>query len=332
MTYSNSSLVDHRRLSPNHSGRRTHPIDRITIHHMSGDLSVETCGEVFQPVSRQASSNYGIGSDGRVGLYVEEKNRSWCSSNAENDNRAVTIEVANDGGAETGWHVSDKALRKLIELCADICRRNGIPKLRYTGDLTGNMTMHRWFAATDCPGPYLGSKFPYIAQQVNKKLPGKSTSSGKSTAVKKEDTTKDPPKIYYRVKTKKHGWLPAVEGLSDYAGFEDSPVIAVAVSVSEGKIQYRVHEKGRGWLPFVTGCDIKDYQNGFAGDDRPIDALQIVYTSKKFPKYKARYRVAPVHGNYYDFQRNGEKTGGQDGYAGVFGREIGRVQMTLGKG
>ena len=166
---SNSKLVSYTKLSPNCNKPRNHAIDKITIHHMAGNLTVEQCGAVFAPSSRQASSNYGIGTDGRVGLYVDEANRSWCSSNGANDHRAVTIEVANDeiGG---NWHVSDTALAKLIDLCADICQRNGIAKLNYTGDANGNLTMHKWFAATACPGPYLESKFPYIAQQVNAKL------------------------------------------------------------------------------------------------------------------------------------------------------------------
>ncbi len=168
---SNSKLVDYTRLSPNCSKPRNHKIDKITIHHMAGKLTVEQCGDVFAPTSRQASSNYGIDSDGRVGMYVEECNRSWCSSSPENDHRAVTIEVANDqiGG---DWHASDKALAKLIDLCVDICQRNGIKKLNFTGDKSGNLTMHKWFAATNCPGPYLESKFPYIAQQVNARLSG----------------------------------------------------------------------------------------------------------------------------------------------------------------
>lgn len=165
---SNSKLVDYTRLSPNYNPRQD-KIRKITIHHMAGNLSVETCGSVFAPTSRQASSNYGIGSDGRVGLYVEEHNRAWTSSSAENDHQAITIEVANDGGAPN-WHVSDKALNKTIDLCVDICKRNGIAKLNYTGDASGNLTKHEYFANTNCPGPYLGSKFTYIAQEVNKRL------------------------------------------------------------------------------------------------------------------------------------------------------------------
>lgn len=166
---SNSALVNYTKISPNSSNPRKDTIKKITIHHMAGNLTVETCGNVFAPTSRQASSNYGIGTDGRVGMYVEEKNRAWTSSSAANDNQAVTIEVANDqiGG---DWHVSDKALAKLIDLCVDICQRNGIEKLNYTGDANGNLTRHNMFTSTSCPGPYLQSKFPYIAEEVNKRL------------------------------------------------------------------------------------------------------------------------------------------------------------------
>lgn len=182
---SKSPLVNYTKISPNSTNPRNHAIDKITIHHMAGNLSVERCGEIFASPSRQASSNYGVGSDGRVALYVSEKNRSWCSSNAANDHRAVTIEVANDGGAPD-WHVSDKALESTILLCVDICRRNGIEKLNYTGDKSGNLTMHKWFAATACPGPYLESKFPYIAQEVNRRL----------EESRKEQEDKDPGKLY----------------------------------------------------------------------------------------------------------------------------------------
>lgn len=165
---SNSSLVNYTKISPN-SSARTAKIDTITIHHMACNLSVEVCGAGFAQTSRAASSNYGIGTDGRIGLYVDESRRAWTSSNWQNDNRAITIEVANDGGAPD-WHVSDKALAATIDLCVDICQRNGISRLNYTGDTSGNLTMHKWFAATACPGPYLGGKFPYIAEEVNKRL------------------------------------------------------------------------------------------------------------------------------------------------------------------
>lgn len=166
----NSALVDYVKLSPNYS-KRTGKISKITIHHMGGNFSIESVGNGFASKERQASSNYGVGTDGRVAMYVPECYRAWTSSSKENDNVAVTIEVANDvsGG---NWHVSDKALEKTIELCVDICKRNGIKRINFTGDKSGNLTMHKWFAATGCPGAYLESKFPYIADEINKRLEG----------------------------------------------------------------------------------------------------------------------------------------------------------------
>lgn len=172
----NSPLVSYTQLSPNHSGQRTHRIDTITIHCMAEDWTVEQCGESFADPGRQASSNYGIGSDGRIALYVDEWNRSWCSSSGENDNRAVTIEVANIGGGPL-WPVSQQAYSALIDLVTDICRRNGIERLLWQGDksLVGqvdkqNMTVHRWFANKSCPGEYLYSRHGEIAEAVNRRL------------------------------------------------------------------------------------------------------------------------------------------------------------------
>lgn len=186
---SRSELVDHINISPNSTNPRNHKIDTITIHHMAGKLSVESCGKIFEESSRQASSNYGIDSEGRVGLYVDEQNRSWCTSNRANDQRAVTIEVSNcDTGGE--WPVSEKAYDKLIDLCVDICKRNGIPKLNYTGDATGNLTMHKWFAKTLCPGPYLEKRFQDIADQVNARLGSASEEKPVKEETKQETSVK----------------------------------------------------------------------------------------------------------------------------------------------
>ncbi len=183
MAYTNSSLVTYTKISPNKTSPRNHAIDTITIHCMAGNLSIESCGNVFAPPSRKASSNYGIGSDGRIAMYVEEKDRSWASSNAANDNRAITIEVANDGGAPD-WHVSDKAMASLIDLVTDICKRNNIKKLVWSTNKTNrikhlngcNMTLHKDFANKSCPGIYLYNKHSYIAAQVNARL-NKSTNA-----------------------------------------------------------------------------------------------------------------------------------------------------------
>lgn len=173
---SNSGLVTYKRLSPNYSYRRG-KIKNIVIHHMAGCLTVQQCGAVFASRGRAASSNYGVSGD-QIGLYVPEKYRAWTTGN-QIDHYSVTIEVANSkrGG---NWPVSDKSLQTTIRLCADICRRNGIKKLNYTGDKKGNLLMHRWYQSTTCPGPYLAGKFKYIAQQVNELLGVKSTSDEKT--------------------------------------------------------------------------------------------------------------------------------------------------------
>jgi N-acetyl-anhydromuramyl-L-alanine amidase AmpD len=169
---SNSPLVSYTKLSPIHSGKRTHKIDTITIHCMAGNLSVESCGAMFSKPTAQSSSNYGIGSDGRIALYVDEANRSWCTSSRSNDHRAVTIEVANNGGAPD-WPVSDKAYAALLDLVTDICKRNGIKELKWRGDKTlvgkvdeQNMTVHRWFANKSCPGDWLYERMGELAEKV----------------------------------------------------------------------------------------------------------------------------------------------------------------------
>lgn len=163
---SNSSLVTYTKISPHKTSPRNNKIKKITIHHMAGNLSVEECGEVFQ--TREASANYGINGK-EVGLYVDEADRAWSTSNGGNDHQAVNIELAND---EVGgdWHVSDETIKTCILLCADICKRNGIKKLVFNGNKSGNLTQHNYFEATACPGPYLKTKFKYIADEVNKIL------------------------------------------------------------------------------------------------------------------------------------------------------------------
>ena len=173
---SNSPLVSYTKISPNKSSPRNHKIDTVTIHCVVGQCSVETLGNVFAPTSRQASSNYGVGTDGRVALYVEEKDRSWCSSNAANDNRAITIEVASD--TKEPYAVNAKAYAALIDLLVDICKRNGIKELVWSTNKADrvnhkngcNMTVHRDYANKSCPGTYLYERHAQIASEVNKRL------------------------------------------------------------------------------------------------------------------------------------------------------------------
>lgn len=194
---SNSPLVSYTKISPNRSSPRNHKIDTVTIHCVVGQCSVETLGNVFAPTSRQASSNYGVGVDGRIGMYVEEKDRSWCSSNAANDNRAITIEVASD--TKEPYAVNAKAYAALIDLLVDICKRNGIKELVWSTNKADrvnhrngcNMTVHRDYANKSCPGTYLYERHAQIASEVNKRLGG--------TSIKPE--TSEPSEGLYRVQT-----------------------------------------------------------------------------------------------------------------------------------
>ena len=176
MKMSNSALVNYTKISPNRTSPRKNKIDTITIHCVVGQCSVETLGAIFAPSSRQASSNYGVGYDGRFGMYCEEKDRSWCSSSAANDNRAITIEVASD--TKHPYAVNDKAYAALLDLVEDICRRNGIKKLVWSTSKDDrvnhkngcNMTVHRDYANKSCPGDYLYNRHGKIAAEVNRRL------------------------------------------------------------------------------------------------------------------------------------------------------------------
>lgn len=188
--FTNSPLVSYTKISPHRTKNRNHSIDTITIHCVVGQCSVETIGNVFAAPDRRASSNYGIGPDGRIGMYCEEKDRSWCTggkdrngntvrvngmSGGDNDHRAITIEVASD--TKPPYAVKDKAFKALIDLVTDICKRNDIKQLKWKGDksLVGNvaeqnMTVHRWFSTKSCPGDYLYERMGQIAAEVNARL------------------------------------------------------------------------------------------------------------------------------------------------------------------
>lgn len=202
MGYTNSSLVDYTKLSPNHSGERTHKICRITPHCVVGQLSAEGIAACF-PSGRGASCNYGIGYDGRRSLIVEEKNRSWCSSSVENDQRAITIEVASDRTAPYAF--TNEAYTSLVELCIDICKRNGLNKVLWLGTKEESLsyepkdgecvlTAHRWFANKSCPGDWMYSRMGQLADTINKAL-----GSGSVNNVTDSDVIINDGRILYRV-------------------------------------------------------------------------------------------------------------------------------------
>ena len=300
---SNSPLVSYTKISPNKTSPRNHKIDTVTIHCVVGQCSVETLGNIFAPASRQASANYGIGVDGRVGMYVEEKDRSWCSSNAANDHRAVTIEVASD--TTEPYAVNAKAYAALIDLLVDICRRNGITKLVWSTNKADrvnhkngcNMTVHRDYANKSCPGTYLYERHAQIASEVNKRL-GSTT-----TSPEPEKPSTDVQGVF------KVGDIVEFKGYKHYStanaskGSSVKPCRAKVTQVYKtGKHPYHVRAVNS-LGAFTSGV----YGWVDAADLAPIDEIKagnkvkvlnaVTYTGQKFKIYYDEYDVIQVNGD-----------------------------------
>ena len=292
-------------------GRSGKKIEAITIHHMAGRLTAKQCGAIFQRPGREGSSHYGIGYDGKIALYVDESNTAWTNSNWDSNCKSVTIETSDDN---SNWYVNDTTLNSLIKLVADIAKRNNLGKLVKGKNLTWHSLVADKGRETTCPGDYLRSKIQYIADEANKINGYGSTTS---------DTKVN---VYYRVKTQKHGWLSEVKNLEDYAGWQGSPITDVAIRVDKGSIKYRVAPVGKDFLPYVTGCNINDFNNGYAGNGTPIDRLEVYYYTPNYirPYKKAKYKV-----NNFDWQYDNEKTNGQDGYAGAKGVVATKIQIEI---
>lgn len=316
---SNSSLVSCTILSPNCNIPRNHRIDRITPHCVVGQCSIEALGNLFANPGRQASSNYGIGYDGRVGLFVDEGNRSWCSSSPYNDHRAITIECASDNYHPFAFNAI--VYNRLIDLCTDICKRNGKTKLLWLGhdnyEPASNemlLTVHRWYVDTICPGDWLMARMGDLASQVTARLQGgKPQPAGKLVSCCSFDIVKQ-------------CWLPIVTSGSapvDTIGNPRHAMGGFAVHCSDQTIRYAAGVKGAGWLPEVSGYNIKDFHNGFAGDGREID--RAIIFGKRIA-YQAKERdtqiwLPPVYSekaNYNDVV---------NGFAGNPGRTIDELKI-----
>lgn len=310
---SNSSLVNIHipAYSGNYTvGRSGRKIEMITIHHMAGNLSVETCGAVFRKVGRNGSSHYGVGTDGRIGQYVDESNTAWTNSNWDSNCKAVTIETAN---CEIGgqWKVSDNALNSLIKLVADIAKRNNLGTL-----VKGkNVTWHRMYCATTCPGDYLLSKMDYIVSEANRINGG-----GQPTPTPTPDYTGT---ITYQAYTNK--WLPEVHKCDNtpngYAGIGNEFITGFRCKPQYGQIIYEAHALNGAWLGEVNSKDYKtnDTNNGlsYAGIyGKPIDAIRI-----KSTKGYVDYRVKTAKRGWLPWVRQ------YNDYAGNFGEPIIGIQM-----
>lgn len=243
---SNSPLVAYTKLSPNHSGPRTHAIDRITPHCVVGQLSAESICGLFANSAKQASCNYGIGTDGRIALCVDEGNRSWCSSSSMNDQRAVTIECASDKTAP--YAMNDSVYNSLIALCADICKRNGKKKLLWFGDKNQTLsyqpkgdemvlTVHRWFANKSCPGDWLYSRLGDLASRVTRELNGEDTTVNEGS-----ETVMSYPDVPFVVKV-----------LVDDLNYRSEPSMSGRVIGQTGIGAFTITEVSDGWGRLKSG-------------------------------------------------------------------------------
>lgn len=257
MGYTNSPLVSYTRLSPNNSGHRTHAIDRITPHCVVGQCSVETLGSIFASVERQASCNYGIGADGRIGMYCEEKDRSWCSSSSANDQRAVTIECASD--ASYPYAFKDVVYNRLIDLCVDICKRNGKTRLIWFGDKGWALgyqpepnemvlTVHRWFANKSCPGDWMYQRMGDLAAKVNARLGGHVVEPEKAPDTEKTSASAFDP---YRVRVSSRNLNIRKGPGTNYAsnGFCRTGIYTIVEeSNGAGATKWGKLKSGAGWI------------------------------------------------------------------------------------
>lgn len=251
MNMGNSPLVSYTKISPNRTSPRNHAIDTITIHCVVGQLSAETICGCFDSPSVKASCNYGIGTDGRIALCVEEKDRSWCSSNKANDHRAITIECASD--KTHPYAINDHVYASLVALCTDICQRNGIPELRWQADksLIGqpdkqNMTVHRWFANKACPGDYIYSRLGQIADEVNARLGKKTTnhvSEKPESSSNRTEAINNLPQAPFTVQV-----------LIDDLYYRSEPSMNGKVNGHTGKGSFTIIEVQNGWGKLKSGA------------------------------------------------------------------------------
>ena len=334
MAYTNSPLVSYTKLSPNNSGQRTHSIDRITPHCVVGQVTVQTLGNIFANPSRQASSNYGIGLDGKVGMYVEEKNRSWCSSSRENDQRAITIECASDTTAPYAF--KDVVYNKLIDLCVDICKRNGKKKLLWLGSKEKALsytpkademilTAHRWFAATACPGEWMYSREADLAARVTVKLSGVTPSPAPTPTPTPTPSAKIDV-IYQSHDDVKNKWLGNItnadenKGDMGYSGIFGHAIDGIRMNLSQGNVYYRVHTRNGKWLGLIKNRT--DYAGIF---NRPIDAITIYTDTGK----TIVYQVHTKNGKWLGKITQSNINDSINGYAGIFGKEIDAIRIYI---
>ena len=311
-------------------GRAGHSIGKITPHHAAGILDGTDIAAIFQKPTRGASANYCIGVNGDIVCSVEEENRSWCSSNAANDNVAITIECTNCSVAPN-WGISNATYKSLVALCVDICRRRGF-RLNWTGGADGTLTMHKMFWPTACPGPTLESLMPKLAADVNAELDGGTQPS---------PTPATGLHARFQAYDRTHGWLGEVDDYfdgttDDYAGWIGYPVTGLRAKTpglqSEvGNLEYRMHVKNGDWFGWRRDYEKDNVGDTFAGDlKQQLDGLQMRLVN--CPGHTVKYCVHTLEDGWLPWVTgygNGDANITADEYAGIWGHTIDAVKVDV---
>lgn len=281
---------------------------RIVVHNTANDATALNEIAYMTNNDYETSFHYAV-DDKMIVQGIEENRNGWHASdgNGKGNREGIAIEIcySKSGGARF-----DKAEENAVDLIVDILKRYGWG--------VNKVTKHQDYTNKYCPHRTLDKGWDRFINAIQTKLKD-GTSERPSTSDKEVN-------VYYQVKTQKHGWLPIVKNNEDYAGWENSSITDVAIKVDKGSIKYRAHVKGGQWLPYVTGFNTNDITNGYAGNGKVIDAIEVYYytPSDIRPYRKAKYKV-----NNYPYQYDNEKTNGQDGYAGVFGVPVTKFEITI---
>jgi len=287
-------------------GRGGKRIEKITVHHMAARWSARRCGEDFQQKGRNGSTHYGIGYDGEIAQYVSEENTAWGDSDWDSNCRSVSVECANESVGDP-WRISEATLESLIRLIADVALRNDFGYL-VKGQ---NLTWHRMYTATQCPGEYLLSQMDRICNGVNEIL-----------AKSKQPIL---PVWEYRVYTKENGWLPAVSGFDErdwkngYGGNLGESIRNLKAQLKEGTLYYRVHEKGGGWLP-----EVKNGECASVNGEKELDGVMF-----RSPEWSVSYRVHTQKSGWLPSVSGYDSGDPIQGFGGNFGESIDGVMLRI---
>lgn len=286
MAFTNSPLAEMTSISPNRTSPRTQPISKITIHHWAGTGTLQTFKNIVMNPSREMSANYAIDTYGHIGLFCPEGDRSWCSSSPWNDHRSVTIEVANSAyGDASGWPVSDASYKALIKLCVDICKRNGIKKLEFTGDRNGSLTYHYMFASTICAGPWIKARTADICNQVNAQLNGGGTTQPTQPATGYTKSFKGNTVVYDAPNGKNVGTI-GTDGV--YTITEEKTV---------GNTTYGKLKSGKGWV--IVKQTTQTTTSFKVNDLVSIASNAVYYTGQSIPSWvlQEKWYISSISGD-----------------------------------